>query len=244
MVKPLIISHRTEMGFHPENSLEGIDGALRNGADAIEFDVRVTADGIPVLVHDETIKELVGEPRISDITYEYLQNLADESASHICPSLETALDLIPLNCVPIVEIKVQHELANILQVLESSKHHDNAKIWCFYPRVVEELRSVSPVLDIALNFSANSGQALNGPATLLDGLDFALRHDVEGISISVDLLERPGTRTDIEKIHSHGKQIFTWTVNKEEQIELAIQVGVDGICGDSSLEIKRIVEKA
>ena len=243
MVKPLIISHRTEMGFHPENSLEGIDGALRNGADAIEFDVRVTADGIPVLVHDETIKELVGEPRISDITYEYLQNLADESASHICPSLETALDLIPLNCVPIVEIKVQHELANILQVLESSKHRDNAKIWCFYPRVVEELRSVSPVLDIALNFSANSGQALNGPATLLDGLDFALRHDIEGISVSVDLLERPGTRTDIEKIHSHGKQIFTWTVNKEEQIELAIQLGVDGICGDSSLEIKRIVEK-
>ena len=98
-------------------------------------------------------------------------------------------------------------------------------------------------MDIALNFSANSGQALNGPATLLDGLDFALRHDIEGISVSVDLLERPATRTDIKKIHSYGKQIFTWTVNKEEQIELAIQLGVDGICGDSSLEIKRIVEK-
>ena len=243
MVKPLIISHRTEMGFHPENSLEGIDGALRNGADAIEFDVRLTADGIPVLVHDETIKELIGEPRISDITYEYLQNLSDSSVSHICPSLEAALDLIPISCVPIVEIKVQHELANILQVLESSKHHDNAKIWCFYPNVIKELRSVSPALDIALNFSANSGETLNGPATLLDGLDFALRHDINGISVSVELLVRPETRTDIQKIHSHGKQIFAWTVNNEEQIELAIQLGVDGICGDSSLEIKRISEK-
>ena len=240
MVKPLIISHRTEMGSHLENSLEGIDAAVHNGAEAIEFDVRTTEDGVPVLIHDETIKELTAKPRIKDLTYSHLRDLTAKSAEYPCPSLETALELIPLSCIPIIEIKVQHQLVNILRVLESSKHQRNAKIWCFYPRVIQELRSVAPKLDIALNFSASSGKSLNGPTTLLDGLDFAIQQDINGISVSVELLNQPDTQNHVERIHSLDKQIFTWTVNKVEQIESAIQLGVDGICGDSSLELKRV----
>ncbi len=237
---PLIISHRTEMGSHPENSLEGIDAAVHNGAQAIEFDVRTTMDGVPVLIHDEAIKELVDKPRIKDLTYSHLRELTDKSSLYPCPSLETALELIPLSCIPVIEIKVQQELVNILQVLKSSKHQRSAKIWCFNPRVVQELKSVAPKLDIALNFSANSGKSLNGPTNLLDGLDYAIQQGISGISVSVELLNAPDTQNQVEKIHSSDKQIFTWTVNKAEQIESAIRLGVDGVCGDSSLELKRV----
>ena len=44
MSSPLVISHRTQMGTMPENSLEGIEAAIHSGVDGIEIDVRQTAD--------------------------------------------------------------------------------------------------------------------------------------------------------------------------------------------------------
>lgn len=51
-MRPLVIAHRTCPRDAPENSLEGIARATELGADVVEVDVRRTADGVPVLVHD------------------------------------------------------------------------------------------------------------------------------------------------------------------------------------------------
>ena len=51
----IVIGHRGAAGLAPENTLEGIEAALAAGADAVEIDVRVTDDGVPVLLHDETL---------------------------------------------------------------------------------------------------------------------------------------------------------------------------------------------
>jgi glycerophosphoryl diester phosphodiesterase len=52
---PLVVAHRGDSATHPENTLEAFEAAIAAGADAIEFDVRLTSDGAPVLMHDATV---------------------------------------------------------------------------------------------------------------------------------------------------------------------------------------------
>jgi glycerophosphoryl diester phosphodiesterase len=51
----LVIAHRGSSSEAPENTLPSFEAAVRRGADAIELDVRLTADGAPVVIHDATL---------------------------------------------------------------------------------------------------------------------------------------------------------------------------------------------
>jgi glycerophosphoryl diester phosphodiesterase len=55
-----VIAHRGASGSAPENTLEAFDLALRQGADAFELDIRLTADGVPVVIHDPTLERTTG----------------------------------------------------------------------------------------------------------------------------------------------------------------------------------------
>ena len=59
----LAVAHRGDPYVHRENTLASVRSALRKGADAVEVDVRLTRDGVPVLLHDATLKRLWGHPR-------------------------------------------------------------------------------------------------------------------------------------------------------------------------------------
>lgn len=52
------VAHRGDPYRHRENTLDSLRSALERGADAVETDVRLTRDGVPVLLHDETLKRL------------------------------------------------------------------------------------------------------------------------------------------------------------------------------------------
>ncbi len=74
--KPLIIAHRGASALAPENTLAAFQRAIDDGADGIEFDVRLTKDGVPVVFHDSTLNRLSQiEGRVSNFTAEELQNL-------------------------------------------------------------------------------------------------------------------------------------------------------------------------
>lgn len=61
---PLILGHRGASADHPENTLAAIDGALRpgGGADGVEIDVRLSADGVAIVFHDDDTARLCGLP--------------------------------------------------------------------------------------------------------------------------------------------------------------------------------------
>lgn len=58
----LIIGHRGASGSAPENTIASFDLALAQGAEAFELDVRISADGVPVVFHDPTLDRTTGEP--------------------------------------------------------------------------------------------------------------------------------------------------------------------------------------
>jgi glycerophosphoryl diester phosphodiesterase len=57
---PVLVAHRGWPARYPENSLEGIAAALGAGACCIEFDVQMTADGVPVVIHDDNLRRTAG----------------------------------------------------------------------------------------------------------------------------------------------------------------------------------------
>ncbi|HEX6626268.1 MAG TPA: glycerophosphodiester phosphodiesterase family protein, partial [Pyrinomonadaceae bacterium] len=53
---PLIIGHRGASALAPENTLVAFERALDDGADGVEFDVRLARDRVPVVIHDATLR--------------------------------------------------------------------------------------------------------------------------------------------------------------------------------------------
>src|SRR6476660_6054695 len=55
-IPPLILGHRGASAFAPENTLAAFSRAISDGADGIEFDVRLSRDGVAVVIHDASLK--------------------------------------------------------------------------------------------------------------------------------------------------------------------------------------------
>lgn len=67
--KPLIIGHRGASALAPENTLSAFKKAIDDGADGIEFDVRLAGDGVPVIIHDETLRRTGGiDQKVGEMT--------------------------------------------------------------------------------------------------------------------------------------------------------------------------------
>lgn len=71
-----IFAHRGSKGSHPENTIPAFFAAVRAGADGIELDVQLTKDGVPVVIHDETVNRTTnGSGLVKDFTLKELQKL-------------------------------------------------------------------------------------------------------------------------------------------------------------------------
>ena len=71
-----VIAHRGDSACHAENSREAIASALAKGAQWLEIDVRLSADGVPVLQHDATLRRCFGLPaRVSSLRWPELEVL-------------------------------------------------------------------------------------------------------------------------------------------------------------------------
>lgn len=82
------VAHRGDPYVHRENTLPSIRSAWRAGASTVEIDVRLTRDGVPVLLHDATLERLWGHRRtLSSVTAEELRTLTGGGV----PTLDEAL---------------------------------------------------------------------------------------------------------------------------------------------------------
>lgn len=93
-----LVAHRGWPDRHPENSLEGMRAVLCAGARFVEFDVQVTADHRPVVIHDDDLTRLSGRAdRVTQLTLAQLEGIALSTRpgeqAHV-PTLEAMLELI------------------------------------------------------------------------------------------------------------------------------------------------------
>ncbi len=84
MEAPILIAHRGYAKRYPENTLIAIEAALKAGANYVEFDVQLTKDGVPVVLHDANLKRTTGtNKRIFNLNHDQLDGiLVNEALIH------------------------------------------------------------------------------------------------------------------------------------------------------------------
>jgi glycerophosphoryl diester phosphodiesterase len=98
--KYIVIAHRGDHTIYPENTIQAYEQAIKNGADYIEIDLRTTADGRFVSLHDASVNRMTdGKGQIKDLTLEQIENLKvsvkskPDTALYRIPTFEQILKL-------------------------------------------------------------------------------------------------------------------------------------------------------
>lgn len=109
---PIVVGHRGNVRFAPENTLPAFDAAIRYGADLVEIDIRQTKDGHLVVVHDETLDRTTdGSGPVADRTLAELRQLdagswfGPEFKGTRIPTLKEALDHLSGRALPDLDFK-------------------------------------------------------------------------------------------------------------------------------------------
>jgi glycerophosphoryl diester phosphodiesterase len=235
-----VTSHAACKGHAPENTLAGIEAALRLGADAIEIDVHCTADGIPVLIHDDTVDRTTdGKGNVHDMTLDAVRAL-DAGARQFVPQfhgervplLADVIDLTKGKALLQIEIKQEGIEERIIDVVRDRDAIASCESHSFFPGVVERMRALEPRMAAAL---------LSGGDRVVDWeefFSFALSLGAQGVSVH-------GTRATPERVRQGQRRSLTfmvWTVDEERHIRRVLKAGVDGICSNFPDVVRRELE--
>ena len=202
---PLLLGHRGTRVLRaaPENSLAAFDAALAQRCDGFEFDVRATADGCLVTVHD---------PKYRGITVAKAQQ---SRLAHL-PLLAEVLQKYGARGFLDIELKVDGVVPSVLQLLRDHLPIRGYVVSSFIPNVVLELRARRSAIPL--------GIICDKPAQLRRGLELPVDYMI--------LAESLVRKELVEKIHDQGMRLLVWTVNKPEVMRRLAAWGVDGIISD------------
>ena len=138
--RTLRLAHRGDWRHAPENSLAALLARWPvPGCDGLEFDVRRSSDGVPVLLHDETLERVQGRPdRVDALTAEALEALG-------IPTLADVLAAIGRRAFLDVELKGEHDRA-VVEVLASGRGADlrDAVVSSFETATLERVGGLAP----------------------------------------------------------------------------------------------------
>ncbi|MFO7663549.1 MAG: glycerophosphodiester phosphodiesterase family protein [Chloroflexota bacterium] len=148
--RPLIIGHRGASADAPENTLAAFALALEQGADGIEFDVRLCADGVPVVIHDDTVDRTSdGTGRVIDLTLDELKQLAIDQ-THAIPMLDDVFETFGRAPLYNVELKAGGGVgdnglaAAVVARIAAHRLGDRVLVSSFNPFVLRRARRLLP----------------------------------------------------------------------------------------------------
>ncbi len=214
----------------PENTLAGIDAAIEAGVDAIEIDVRATSDGAVVLLHDETLARVAGDPRpISAVTLAELREVRlapfGETPPQPIPTLAEVFERIAGRAIVVVEVKQAgiHDL--VAADVRSAGCAEWTWIWAFDPAVGTACRQSLPEVPVSLLTAAGTLERFGHADT---PIELAVEAGFAGVSWHHTLVE-PST---VQHARRRGLATYCWTPNTPEEIGRVVEAGVDGVCSN------------
>lgn len=243
---PLVFAHRGSSAALPEHTLGAYARALREGADGIECDVRLTRDGHLVCVHDRRL-DRVSDGRGPVAAYTLAQLRAFDFGSWH-PSGEPA-GVLTLEDL----LATAREAGRPVRMLIETKHPNR------YGKAVEYrlravlnrhgLTSASPGAPVRVTVMSFSPLAVRRSRELLPSLPtvqlmdllppgLRIRRLPFGTRIAGPGLELVRRRPDlVRRLKAGGQQVYVWTVNGTDDVDLLLKLGVDGIITDRPAEV-------
>lgn len=233
---PLIIAHRGASHDQPEHTLAAFRQAIADGADALECDVRLTADGFLVCVHDRRIDRTSdGRGVVSTKTLSQLKqnNFASDNGSEGVLALSELLDLVVGTTDREVGLAIETK-------------HPTRYAGLVEQRVVEMLRDygllgtrLAPSRRIHLmSFSEQAMRRWRdfAPSTptvlLMDRVPLRCRsgwlpYASAAAGPDIQILHRHPAF--VRRVHRSGGQVFAWTVDEMADVALCLALGVDAV---------------
>ncbi|HWE09749.1 MAG TPA: glycerophosphodiester phosphodiesterase [Solirubrobacteraceae bacterium] len=134
---PLVVAHRGAWGIGPQNSLRALDDAIAIGCDAIELDVRRTADGQIVLVHDARVRLRT----VNRLEHHQVQaRMKVGQAPLLAEVLRRAADRILVD----IELKEDGYVAETMEVVTRHLHPGQFVVTSFRDRILNQVRAAAP----------------------------------------------------------------------------------------------------
>lgn len=234
MESPLIIGHRGASAHAPENTLGAFKLAMTVGADGIEFDVRLSRDGTPVIIHDDNLRRTgLDARRVADLNVSELKQIdvgkwfdPVSFANEPIPTLEQVLDFFDTRkALLYLEMKSigpeREKLANACcALLNQSQLKNRVIVECFDLLSIQLLKQIDPSIKTAALFelricrpASRDGHRLVEDALAVSADEIALHHR----------LADPKT---IALAKQKGLRVVVWTVDDPSWIQRANSDGV------------------
>ncbi len=237
MQTPLIIGHRGASAVAPENTMAAFREAIAAGADGIEFDVRLTRDGVPVIIHDSTLRRTGGlQRRVADLTWSELQQIDAGSwfsprfATETVPTLTELLTLFESNNL-FLHLEMKSDSASehtplaeaCCRLINEHSLKERVVVSCFDHAALKVVNSIDSEIKTAAlfepslsNLSVLSNERVINQAIAVGATALALHH-------------RLARKQLVDKANLLGWGVAVWTVDDAAWIERARSIGVDAL---------------
>lgn len=219
----LIYAHRGSSGVEPENTLAAFARAIADGADGVELDLRATADGVPVVLHDRDLgRTTTGRGNVDELTLAELRRV-DAGDGRPVPTLVEVLDLLAGHLRLDLEVKQAGIERAILDDLAAFARAD----WAISSFDWDVLRAVRALASAA---------ELWPLAVAADDALFAVAREVGATAVA--LLGTAATSKVVERCAAADLGVVVWTVNRVEDARLARDFGATALCTDLPAAIR------
>ena len=215
MRRVLRIGHRGAAGHGPENTLAAIQKGIALGVDFVEIDLRRTADGVLVVLHDETVNRTTnGKGRVDHLSLQEVKKFNAGNGEHI-PTLKEVLKVAAGEAGLMVELMVKGMAQQTVEVVHEAGFRDPVIYASFLHDELQHVRTVEPVASLMVLFGGLS-RASVARAIKYGSSYVGLRHD-------------KATRVLVDSFHRAGLLVFVYTADAPSDIQRALSLDVDGV---------------
>lgn len=223
--RPLVVAHRGASVEDPENTIEAFEAAIDAGADAVEFDVRMTADGHAVVMHDPDVSRTTdGTGLVSEMTLRETRTLG-------VPLLEEALKCLSGRAAADIEIKNlpgepdftadrEPAVEATLDALDAVGFPGQVIISSFNPASIAHSRALRPDVPTGLltEFEVDAEEALVQATS--QGHPWVLPFVLKVLEADDGFADR---------VHAGGALLGVWIADDPETARRLFELGVDAV---------------
>ena len=236
----IVVAHRGAPAELPENTMAAFRRGVELGADAIELDVHLTADGQLAVIHDETVDRTTdGSGAVAGMTMKQLRKLdagyrfqtdadagfAQRGAGHRIPTLTEVLDWLPEEVGLVVEIKARGATDAVVEALRGRpvREAGAASVISFDEAAIDRAHELDP--DLATGYLLVPTQAFE-PA-----LAWAVEHGHIGVhpwegDLGLDPVPK------LARALAYGRLVGCYVVNEPERMQQLAAYGLWGFVTD------------
>jgi len=231
--QPVIFAHRGASAHAPENTLAAFELALSQGADGIELDVKLSADGSVVVIHDATVDRTTSEHgKVKDLSLADLRSLdagsffSNKFNAEKIPLLEEVFDLFGKRLFTNVELTNyntprDHLVESVCMLAKKFNLQKRVMFSSFYATNLSKARSYLPEVPCGLLAYPGLPGAWGRSFGFAFGKYAALHPYLSDV-----------TPQQVQRAHRLKSRVHVWTVNAEADMRRLFTWGVDGIFTD------------